>query len=454
MKLTNTLTRTKQTFKPAGKEVKLYTCGPTVYHYAHIGNLRNVIFNDTLRRTLEQAGYQVNHVMNVTDVGHLSSDADTGEDKLEKGAAREGKTVWQVAQFYLDAFIEHTEMLGVLKATDLIRATDTIKTQIELIQILMDKGFAYQTEQAIYFETSKLKDYGKLTGQKLKDKEVGARKEVVTDPDKHHPQDFAVWFFTVGHFEEHQMRWPSPWGEGFPGWHLECSAIIHQALGEPIDIHTGGVDHIGTHHTNEIAQSEAAFEKPLARFWLHNEFLHLEGAKMAKSGGNSVTLPDLLQKGYDPMAFRLMMLQAHYRSEQDFSWDNLNAAANLLQNLRGWADRLHQDDSTIKAGRFKDALDKAMQDDLATPQALAVISQVQDDVPDAGSLKLIDNYLGLGLSNRMDITKDQKALIAGREKARAAKDFNKADKLRAELEKQGIELDDTADGPRWRRVSA
>ncbi|HSX41504.1 MAG TPA: cysteine--tRNA ligase [Candidatus Saccharimonadales bacterium] len=454
MKLTNTLTRTKETFKPGGPEVKLYTCGPTVYHYAHIGNLRNVIFNDTLRRSLEQTGYKVKHIMNVTDVGHLSSDADEGEDKLEKGAAREGKTVWEVAQYYLDAFNDHTKLLGILKPAKLIRATEAINPQIEIIKTLIEKGYAYQAHQAIYFDISKLKDYGKLTGQKLKDKEIGARPDVVTDPEKHHPQDFALWFFTVGHFADHQMRWPSPWGEGFPGWHLECSAIIHLALGEPIDIHTGGADHIGTHHTNEIAQSEAAFGKPLSRFWLHNEFLHVDGSKIAKSGGNSITLPDLLAKGYDPLAFRLMMLQAHYRSEQDFSWDGLNAATNLLQNLRAWADLRFQDEPTIKFKAFKDALDKPMQDDLATPAALSVISQHQGNIPDQQALELIDAYLGLGLSRRDDVSSEIKSLIADREAARRSKNYKKSDELRAKLEKQGVEVDDTPSGPRWRRISS
>lgn len=468
MKLYNTLTRTKEVFKPTGEEVKLYACGPTVYHFAHIGNLRNVVFNDTLRRTLEQSGYKVNQVMNATDVGHLSSDGDEGEDKLEKGARREGKTVWEVAQYYLDAFKAHTRQLNVLAPTSLIRATDTMQTQIELIQTLMDKGYVYQEEQAIYFDVTKLNDYGKLSGQNLKDKGVGVRPEVVTDPAKRHPQDFALWFFTVGHFKDHEMRWPSPWGEGFPGWHLECSAIIHQALGEPIDIHTGGVDHIGTHHTNEIAQSEAAFGKPLANFWVHNEFLYTEGSKIAKSEGNTITLPDLVKKGYDPIAFRLMVLQSHYRSQQKFTYQALDAAENTLKNIYAWADLRYQDhlrtmtfnpDDARK--HFNEKILAALQDDLNTPAALTelyrLMARLQPGETLGGAdfdilLPLLDGAFGLNLNNRQDITEEQKSLIAERQGVREADDYATADKVRDELLQQGIMLEDTPHGPVWRRV--
>jgi cysteinyl-tRNA synthetase len=263
VKLHNTLGRQTEDFKPLGDEVKLYSCGPTVYSYYHIGNLRNAVFNDTLRRALEANGYKVKQVMNITDVGHLDSDTDEGEDKLQAGAKHENKSVWELANFYTEAFKQDMADLNILppngysgSAGPYAKATDFIDQQIEIIKILLDKGFAYQTEEAIYFDVAKLSSYGELSGQKLADKEVGARREVVKDPHKRSPQDFSLWFFTTGRFANHEMHWPSPWGDGFPGWHLECSAIIHATLGEPIDIHTGGVDHIGTHHPNEMLKTE------------------------------------------------------------------------------------------------------------------------------------------------------------------------------------------------------
>jgi cysteinyl-tRNA synthetase len=350
------------------------------------------------------------------------------------------------------------------------RATDFIDDQIEMVQVLLNKGFAYQTKQAIYFDVTKLPSYGELSGQKLADKEVAARSDVVTDPDKHHPYDFAVWFFTVGHFAGHTMQWPSPWGNGFPGWHLECSAIIHATLGDPIDIHTGGVDHIGTHHPNEMAQTEAAFGHPLAHTWLHNEFILVDGAKMAKSKGNSYTLGDITDKGFHPLALRLLYLQAHYRSEINFTWESIEAAQNALLNLYAWADLRYQPSTD----EFYDELDElfrdtregiktALLDDLNTPAALAVLAKLVNymsnhPIPGVegkytdGTLAFLDSVFGLNLANRPDITPAQKALIAGREDARAAKDWAKADQLRDQLRQEGIELDDTPNGPRWKRT--
>lgn len=469
MKLYNTISRKIEDFKPVNDDkIKLYTCGPTVYHYAHIGNLRNVIFNDTLRRTLEINNYKVDHVMNITDVGHLISDGDEGDDKLEKGAAREGKTVWEVADFYLGAFNKHSKALNVLPPTRTIRATHAINSQIEMIEILLKKGFAYKTRQAVYFDVSRLDDYGKLSGQKLSDKEVGVRKEVVTDNDKKHPQDFALWFYTVGHFKDHQMRWESPWGEGFPGWHLECSAIIHQELSEPIDIHTGGVDHIGTHHTNEIAQSEAAFDKPLARFWLHNEFLHQDGGKMSKSGGETITLDDVIKKGYDPLALRLFYLQSHYRSHADFTWENLDAAQNRLKDLWAFADLKHQtnyeswvidEDEQTYDGMIGGQI-REFSEDLDTPGALGFLSSYISHVESNGYnkkyfqkfLEALDQIYGLNMATRLDIDDSQKKLIAGREKIRTEKNWAKSDELRDELKEQGIGLRDTDHGAIWYRL--
>lgn len=475
MRLYNTLTREITEFRPITEgQASLYTCGPTVYNYYHIGNLRNAVFNDTLRRTLGEQ-YAVRHVMNITDVGHLVSDADDGEDKLEKGAKREGKTVWEVAEHYTQAFKHDMAAMNILPPNGYTspkyydtyaRATEFIPDQLAMVAKLIDQGFAYQTDQAIYFEVAKLPDYGALSGQKLADKETAARSDVVTDPQKRSPHDFAVWFFAVGHFEDHSMQWDSPWGSGFPGWHLECSAIIHTTLGDPIDIHTGGIDHIGTHHPNEMAQTEAAFGHQLANYWVHNEFMLVDGAKMSKSKGNSYTLADVTDKGFSPLAYRLLCLQAHYRSELNFTWDSLAAAQNTLLNLRAFADlkyqtnlsqlRLPEDDISNLLGRIKTALE----DDLATTTALAEVfayttsfapGMTLDPEDFDELLSGLDRLLGLGLSDTEDITDEQKALIAERETAREARDWPGADRLRVKLRKHQIEISDTPNGPRWRR---
>lgn len=478
MRLYNTLSRSLEEFTPQDpSQVTLYTCGPTVYNYYHIGNLRNAVFNDTLRRALTASGYEVKHVMNITDVGHLVSDADDGEDKLEKGAKREGKTVREVAEHYTEAFKRDMAAMNVLAPNGYhsnkygdtyARATEFINVQIDMVKALLDKGFAYQTKQAIYFEVSKLADYGRITGQNLADKEQAVRSEIVTDPDKRSPHDFAVWFFAVGHFADHSMQWDSPWGKGFPGWHLECSAIIHATLGDPIDIHTGGIDHIGTHHPNEMAQTEAAFDHDLAKYWIHNEFMLVDGAKMSKSKGNSYTLAEITTKGFHPLAYRLLCLQAHYRSELNFTWESLEAAQNTLINLYAYADlrfqsnlaevRLPEDDIDNFLARVKAAL----ADDLSTTAALAeVFNYIAKLAPgmtlDAEDFERIlaglDELLGLDLSTTTDLTEAQKALIAEREAVREARDWPGADRLRQQLRKDNIEISDTPNGPRWRRSS-
>lgn len=464
MKLYNTLGRRLQEFVPIKPgQVTLYTCGPTVYDYAHIGNLRAYVFDDTLRRALQAGGLQVKHVMNITDVGHLSSDEDEGEDKLEKGAAREEKSVWEVADFYIKAFEADVGELNILSPNGYhgpkgpyARATDFIEQQKEIIQKLLDKDCAYLTSQAIYFDVTKLRDYGKLTGQKLSDKETAARSEVVTDPAKKNPQDFALWFFKTGRFARHSMAWPSPWGEGFPGWHLECSAIIHATLGEPIDLHTGGVDHIGTHHTNEIAQTEAAFGTELARFWLHNEHLLVDGRKMAKSAGNFYTLKDIKSKGYDPLALRLLFLQSHYRSQMNFTWQALDAAQIFLKSIQAWADSrgqgiLKELDQAASESLLAE-INSALADDLNTARALtAVNNSAENHSPSRGLLEKLDDILGLGLAGRPEISAEQKQIISSREDARQKQDWGEADRLRKVLSDQGIELNDTPAGTLWRR---
>jgi len=477
MRVYNTASRSVEDFTPIKEDqVSLYTCGPTVYDYAQIGNLRAFVFDDTLRRVLSASGFKVKHVMNITDVGHLSSDEDEGEDKLERGASRENKSVWQVAEFYIEAFLKDAESLNILEPNGYhgphgvyARATDFIDDQIKLIQILVEKGYAYQTEQAIYFDVSKLSDYGKLSGQKLADKETGARSEVITDSDKRNPQDFGLWFFTIGRFENHDMRWPSPWGDGFPGWHLECSAIIHSALGEPIDIHTGGVDHIGTHHTNEIAQTEAAFGTRLANYWLHNEHLLVDGQKMSKSKNNFYTLSDVIAKGIEPLALRLLFLQSHYRSQMNFSWGALSAASKNLKDLRAFADLRFQpqkEASEIEPGYFDDRkgiILNHLANDLATPAALAELEATVSHTLETGLapgsinqledfLKFIDETLGLELLASVDISNEQKQLITNRETARRQSDWQVADHYREKLLEVGLELNDTALGTVWRRV--
>ncbi len=468
MILYNTLARQEQEFKPlSDDEVKIYTCGPTVYDYQHIGNYSGYIYWDILVRTLRLLDCKVNRVMNITDVGHLVSDGDEGEDKLEKGAAREGKSPREVADFYTNDFLVNFKNLGLVEPAKIANATDFIDQQLGIIRQLVDKGFAYKTEAAIYFETSKLEDYGKLTGQKLSDKEVGARNEVVTDAAKHHPQDFALWFFTVGRFANHEMHWPSPWGEGFPGWHIECSAIIHALLGDPIDIHTGGIDHIGTHHTNEIAQTEAAFGHELSKYWLHNNHMMVDGTKISKSLGNGLRLQDLQQKGYSPMDFKLLVLQSHYRNQTNFTWEALDAAKNRLRRFKNVAELRFQPTASTEAAQAisfdkskADILEQAQQD-INTPQILTAIDSTLEQVENFGVqkhsldnytnwLSFIDDLLGLDLMNSTkDITSEQKQVIARREAARTQKDWATSDKLRDELIGQRIGLRDTPAGVVW-----
>jgi len=474
LKLYNSLSRDLEEFIPINNyEVKLYTCGPTVYDYAHIGNLRAFVFNDTLRRALETAGYKTKHVMNITDVGHLVSDDDEGEDKLEKAADREQKTVWEVAEFFFDEFLKDTRLLNILEPNGYsgprgkyARATDFIPQQLELVKILLSKDLAYITEQAIYFDTSKLNDYGKLTGQNLSDKEVAARSEVFTDDNKHNPQDFALWFFMVGRFANHTMNWPSDWGVGFPGWHLECSAIVHATLGEPIDIHTGGVDHIGTHHTNEIAQSEAAYDTKLANYWMHNEHLLVDSKKMSKASGNYYKLSDLVNKGFDSQALRLLFLQSHYRSQMNFTWDALNGAQGFLKRLEAWADLKHQTNQHTNNGLAKSYaaaiknMKSSIQSDLNTAKALSYVSELALESEHKGvdvsnvqkTLEAIDAILGTELSEREDIHRSAKDLIAKRETTRQAGDWSGSDKLRQELQAQGLNIKDTSAGPVWFRT--
>ncbi|MBU0540699.1 cysteine--tRNA ligase [Patescibacteria group bacterium] len=450
IRLWNTPSRKKEELKPlqAGK-IGLYACGPTVYQRAHIGNFRAYIMEDVLRRVLEHDGFSVKHVMNITDVGHLTDDADEGEDKLEKASAETGSTAREIAEKFTKLFFEDSRRLQILAPTKAPKATEHIKEQIALIEELEKKGFTYNTSDGVYFDTSKFPDYGKFSGQPLEEKEAGAR--VAANPEKKNPTDFALWKFSpVG--SKRQMEWPSPWGVGFPGWHIECSAMAEKYLGQPFDIHAGGVDHIPVHHENEIAQSVAAYGKPLADYWFHVEFLLVDGRKMSKSLGNIFTLDDLEKKGFDPLAVRYFFLGAHYRQKQNFTFDALQAAQNALTKLRV----IVQDWEKPKTGcadleaEFYAALD----DDLNTPQALAVLwKMVDSDNPTsakAETLMAMDKILGLGLekyvSKPVKIAKDIQELLVQREAARNEKDWVEADKLRDEIAKRGWSVEDTAEG--------
>ncbi|MDO8600107.1 MAG: cysteine--tRNA ligase [bacterium] len=472
IRLYNTLTRKKEVFKPIRKDrVGLYTCGPTVYNFAHIGNLRTYIFEDILRRTLEYAKYDVRHVMNITDVGHLTSDADTGEDKLEKEAAHEGKTVWDIARFYTDAFTSDIARLNIKKAKNLVPATRTIENQIALIHELFKKKYAYETTQAVYFHVPKFKRYTRLSRQKLNEKIIGAREKVITDPEKKHPADFVLWFKSVGKFKNHVMRWPSPWSEGFPGWHIECSAISTKYLGQPFDIHTGGIDHINVHHTNEIAQSEAAFEKPLAKYWMHGEFLLIDAAKMAKSEKNFITLNTVIQKGFNPLAFRYLVLTAHYRSKLNFTWKSLESASHSLEKLYEFIRELKtKKGSGVKKSdmRMHSVVEKEFRmsvfSDLDTAGALVNIwdlVRAYHKNPEAYNPKTIldilydfDKILGLGFKNVKSETIPAPILKLAmlREQYRKNKKWEEADKMRQELQKHGYTVEDTPEGPRVKRV--
>ncbi len=451
LKIFNTLTRKLEDFHPLyPPKVGFYGCGPTVYDRAHIGNHRANIFDDVLRRTLLHDGYQVTFVMNITDVGHLVSDADEGEDKLEKGAKREKTTVWDVAERYTQLFKLDLAALNIAEPDVWLKATDNIPEQIALIQKLEAKGFTYKTSDGVYYDTSKFPNYGKLARLNLEGQQEGARVEV--NNEKRNPTDFALWKFSPKG-EKRQMEWESPWGVGFPGWHIECSAMSMKALGETFDIHTGGVDHIPVHHTNEIAQSEGATGKQFVKYWVHNEFLLVDGGKMAKSLGNAYNLEDLHKKGFSPLAFRYYCLGAHYRSKLNFTWEGLQAAQTALDQLTARAIALGDADGA-GALEYEQKFFDAMDNDLATPQGLAVMwDMLKSNVPDTmkkTTLLRMDEILGLGLAQAkrevIDVPIDVQVLIDERAGARQARDWAKADALRKEIEAAGFSLKDTADG--------
>jgi cysteinyl-tRNA synthetase len=454
--LYNTLTRQKEEFVPIRpKEVGLYTCGPTVYNYAHIGNLRTYIFEDVLRRVLIFNGYTVRHVMNITDVGHLTGDRDMGEDKMESGSRREGKTAWDIADFYTRAFKQDIAQLNILEPTLWCKATDSIPEQIELIRVLEEKGFTYKTSDGIYFDTAKFPNYSRLSSQNLEALQEGARVE--KNPEKRNATDFALWKFSPAGAKR-QMEWGSPWGIGFPGWHIECSAMSMKFLGEQLDIHCGGIDHIDIHHTNEIAQSEAATGRKFFNFWMHGAFLNIQGGKkMAKSEENFLTLENALTKrGIRPLAYRFAAFLTHYRKPMEYSDESIQAARNGLEHLCNQA-REAASSGEITAGAvspaFREKFLEAVNDDLNMPRAMAVVQEMlKSDMPARAKHATIldfDRVLGLGLDQvdkPQEVPPEVLKLVAERRQARAAKDFAASDRLRDEIQALGYEVKDTREG--------
>lgn len=453
LRLFDTYTRSLRNFAPLRPpEVSLYTCGPTVYDYAHLGNLRTYIFEDLLHRVLAFNGYRVKHVMNLTDVGHLVSDADTGEDKMEQGSRRTGKSAWEIAEFYTQAFKDDLGHLHILEPTNWCRATEHIPEQIETVRCIEAKGFTYRTADGIYFDTSKLPTYGYLARLDSTGLQAGIRVDM---GEKRHPTDFALWKFSPPG-QKRQMEWDSPWGVGFPGWHIGCSAMATKYLGPLFDIHCGGEDHIAVHHTNEIAQTEACHGTRLANFWLHGSFLQLSDAKMAKSAGDFVRLQTVVERGYDPLAYRLFCLSAHYRATLTFTWEGLDGAATALHRLRTAAYEWGAT-GTVDVG-YVEGFRAQVNEDLNMPRALALTWElVKSALPAAtkkATLLRFDRVFGLRLAEWQPVepvvSEAIRVLVRQRERARAERRWQDADALREQVKAAGYDIDDTSQGPRLR----
>ncbi len=450
IRLYNSLTKQKEEFKPIKKkEVGLYTCGPTVYDYPHIGNLMPYIIWDVLKRVLKINKYKIKHVMNLTDVGHLTSDADDGEDKLVKASRETGQNAWQIAEFFIKVFRNNLCSLNIDEPSKFLRVTDVIKEQIEFASILDKKGYLYKISDGMYFDTSKIKDYGKIANLANVELKEGAR--VAKNNEKKNPSDFAVWKFSPED-KIRDMEWESPWGLGFPGWHLECSVMSRLELGDTFDIHTGGMDHLTVHHPNEMAQSEAVTGKLQANYWLHNAFIKYEGAKMSKSKGTFVTLEELRAKGFSPMAFRFLILQNHYRKPLNFSLTSLQAAQNGLEAIIRTIAFYGKPKGACK--KLEEEFYEAVSNDLNTAKGLAVLQKVIDsDYKNSAKLATIykmNEVLGLRLEglvkNAMDISDEAKIILEERLKARDNKDWERSDKLRDKLTALGVEVHDTPEG--------
>lgn len=451
LKLYNTLSRQKEVFKPIDdKAVRIYTCGPTVYYYAHIGNLRSYLFMDNLRRVLKYNGYELQHAMNITDVGHLVSDADEGEDKMMKAARRENKDPYEIAEFYMNRFLEDLEKLNVSRPEIICRATEHIKDMEEYVKKIIENGYAYETKDTIYFDTSKLDKYGVLSNIKIDEQKAGARVEF--DDEKRNVTDFALWIKAP---ENHIMKWDTFWGKCYPGWHIECSAMSRKYLGELFDIHTGGIDHIPIHHENEIAQSKGYSGHIPANWWMHCEFLLVDGGKMSKSLNNIYTLEDLKNKGFSPLDYKMFTFTSHYRNKLNFTWESLESAKTALSRLKEGYQKHAEgsedvDDSVIN--EYKTKFHEAINDDLNMPQAMSVVWDViKNPIKSkkfAELLRKFDQVLGVKIDEKeeIELPKEIEDIIEERKQARADKDWNKSDELRDKLFDLGYVVKDTKNG--------
>ena len=452
IKFYNTLTKQKDVFIPLDKEtVRMYSCGPTVYKNATIGNMRTNIFQDVLRRVLRYNGYKLKHVMNITDVGHLVSDGDEGEDKMLKSAREEHKSPLEIAEYYTKLFFKDLKALNIETPEVVCKATDHINEMIEYVKKLMANGYAYETSTAIYFDVSKLDKYGILSGINLADQKSGARVEV--DKEKKNPYDFALWIKAP---ENHLMKWDSPWGPSYPGWHIECSAMGQKYLGEQFDIHTGGIDLIPTHHENEIAQSKGACGKIPARYWMHGEYLLINGGKMSKSLGNVYLLDDIVNRGYDPLVYRLFSYSCHYRNKLNFTWEGMDASAKSYERLKdGYQKHLVGEDEIAQEviDEFENRFHMAINDDLNMPLAMSVVWEVvryeQKSKKLADLLLKFDSVMGLQIDKRTEkeeIPEEILELVEQRKLARQERDYAKSDEIRDTLKEKGYEVKDTKDG--------
>ena len=450
----NTLTKKKEKFEPIdSKEVRIYSCGPTVYKDATIGNMRTNIFQDVLRRVLKYNGYKIKHVMNITDVGHLVSDGDEGEDKMLKSAREEHKTPMEIAKYYTELFFNDLKLLNIETPEIVCKATDHIKEMLEYVEKLMKNGYAYETSTAIYFDVSKLDEYGILSGIKLDDQKSGARVDV--DPEKKNPYDFALWIKAP---ENHLMKWDSPWGLSYPGWHIECSAMGQKYLGEQFDIHTGGIDLIPTHHENEIAQSKGACGKIPAKFWMHGEYLLINGGKMSKSLGNVYLIKDFIERGYDPIVYKLFSYSSHYKNKLNFTWEGIESASKSLERLKnGYKAHLEGKDEITEniVKEYEERFHKAINDDLNMPSAMGVVLEVvrnEKKSPKLAKLLLkFDTVLGLKIDEetskeKTDIPEEILELVQERQEARKNKDWAKSDELRELINEKGYDIKDTKEG--------
>ncbi len=444
MKLYNTLTRKLEEFKPQNPdEVKIYTCGPTVYNFPHVGNYTSYIYWDLLIRTLKANGMTPKRVLNLTDVGHLTSDGDEGEDKLEKGAKREGKTVWEIADYYSNYFLENYEKLNLTQPDVIARATDYINEDIKLVDTLTEKGYTYETSDGIYFDTSKFASYADFARLDLDHLKAGARVDFNTE--KRNVSDFALWKF-IKPGEDHAMRWDYLGRPGYPGWHIECATIIHEKLGETIDIHTGGIDHIPVHHTNEIAESECAFDKKMCNYWLHCNFITIDGEKVSKSLGNTYTLEQLDEKGFSPLDFKMWVLQGHFQGTRNFSFTDLQAAKSRRLNWRNKAAESFQVNNLEKT-EISTKILEALNENLNSPEAFSIIDTNELSF---GDWKYIDELFGLNITEEIAETPDfVKRLIEEREDARKNKDYLVADQIRDQLKDNNLTVKDTENGPIW-----